>query len=105
MASKRLRSVDEAPAMTTKFPLGQLVATPGALQAMERAGQSPLVFLSRHRCGDWGDVCPGDAKLNDEALREGGRLLSSYRTIGGEVLWIITEFDRSVTTILLPDEY
>ena len=91
--------------MTAKFPLGQLVATPGALQAMGRAGQSPVVFLERHRCGDWGDVCPADARLNDEALREGGRLLSSYRTMRGEVLWIITEYDRSLTTILLPDEY
>lgn len=91
--------------MVSKFPLGQLVATPGALQAMGRAGQSPVVFLERHRCGDWGEVCPADARLNDEALQEGGRLLSSYRTIKGEVLWIITEFDRSVTTILLPDEY
>src|SRR6266446_4312261 len=92
-------------ALMPKFPLGQLVSTPGALQVMGRAGQSPVVFLERHRCGDWGCVCPADARLNDEALREGGRLLSSYRTLKGEVLWVITEFDRSVTTLLLPDEY
>lgn len=91
--------------MTPKFPLGQLVSTPGALEAMGRAGQSPVVFLSRHQCGDWGDVCGADAKPNDDALREGGRLLSSYRTLKGEVLWIITEFDGSLTTILLPQEY
>ena len=72
---------------------------------MERAGQSPVVFLERHRSGDWGEVSPSDARLNDEALREGGRLLSSYRTVKREALWVITEYDRSVTTILLPDEY
>ncbi len=91
--------------MTPKFPLGQLVSTPGALQIMGWAGQSPVVFLERHQSGDWGDVCASDARLNDEALREGGRLLSSYRTLKGEVLWVITEFDRSITTLLLPDEY
>jgi len=104
MTSKSVRSV-EATEMNQRFPLGQLVATPGALEAMCRAGQSPVAFLERHRCGDWGEVCPGDAKLNDEALREGGRVLSSYRTIKGEPLWIITEYDRSLTTILLPEEY
>ena len=91
--------------MMPKFPLGQVVSTPEALQAMSRAGQSPVVFLERHRCGDWGCVCPSDARLNDEALREGGRLLSSYRTLLNEVVWVITEFDRSITTLLLPDEY
>ncbi len=72
---------------------------------MGRAGQSPVVFLERHRCGDWGNVCEADVKLNDEALREGGRLLSCYSTLRGETIWVITEFDRSVTTLLLPDEY
>ena len=91
--------------MTAKFPLGQLVATPGALEALGRAGQSPVAFLKRHQCGDWGCVCPADAKLNDEALQGDGRLLSSYRTLKGEVLWIITEHNRSLTTILLPQEY
>jgi hypothetical protein len=91
--------------MTAKFPLGQLVATPGALQAMGKAGQPPIIFLSRHQCGDWGEVCLADAKMNDQALQEGGRLLSSYRTLKGEVLWVITEYDRSLTTILLPQEY
>ncbi len=91
--------------MTPKFNLGQLVATPGALQVMGKAGQSPVFFLEKHQSGNWGEVCAADAKLNDQALQEGGRLLSSYRTVKGEALWIITEYDRSVTTILLPQEY
>ena len=87
------------------FQLGELVATPGALEALEHAGQSPLEFLDRHRKGDWGEVCPEDWALNDEALKEGTRLLSAYRTVKDERLWIITEADRSCTTILLPEEY
>jgi len=85
--------------------LGQTVSTPGALTALLEAGQSPMEFLSRHVRGDWGDVPPEDATANNEALRTGSRLLSSYKTRKGEKLWIITEADRSVTTILLPHEY
>jgi hypothetical protein len=91
--------------MVAKFPLGQVVATPGAMNALHRAGQAPAFFVQKHQSGDWGEVCPGDAKLNDEALQEGGRLLSSYSTLRGEAIWIITEFDRSVTTLLLPSDY
>jgi hypothetical protein len=87
------------------FRLGQTVATPGALQALEDAGQMPAEFLSRHLAGDWGDVPPDDAAENELSLREGFRLLSSYRTRAGVRLWVITEADRSATTILLPDEY
>lgn len=72
---------------------------------MEAAGQSPLVFLCRHLRNDWGEVCGDDWQLNDEAIENGDRLLSAYRTSKGERLWIITERDRSVTTFLLPDEY
>lgn len=89
----------------SKFPLGQLVATPGALDALEESGEGPLDFVSRHASGDWGDVCDADKQSNEEALKCGARLLSSYRTSEGEKLWIITEADRSVTTILLPKEY
>jgi hypothetical protein len=85
--------------------LGQTVSTPGALAALIEAEESPVEFLSRHVRGDWGDVPPEDAKANNDALRTGGRLLSSYKTRKGEKLWIITEADRSVTTILLPHEY
>jgi hypothetical protein len=72
---------------------------------MESAGQSPLEFLARHARNDWGEVCAHDWALNDEALVSDERLLSAYRTAKGERLWIITERDRSVTTLLLPDEY
>jgi len=95
----------------TKFNLGSLVATPGALDALRRASQDPLAFVERHRRGDWGDVDASDKALNDEAVaHEGdldrqGRVLSAYTTSAGEKLWIITEYDRSATTILLPEEY
>ncbi len=88
-----------------KFPLGQLVGTPGALRALQEAGQSPAFFLDKHVSGDWGEVCAEDKRLNDEALVSGERLLSAYRTIRGVKLWIITEADRSSTCILRPEEY
>jgi hypothetical protein len=94
---------------TTKnalFPLGQIVATPGALAALGKAGQTPLDFLSRHVCGDWGELSDDDRKENQLSLRQGFRLLSSYRTSADDTrVWVITEADRSVTTILLPEEY
>ena len=91
--------------VVARFWLGQIVATPGALKALEDAQQTPLEFLMRHVSGDWGDVCAEDAAENELALREGFRLLSSYRSAKDAKLWIITEADRSVTTLLLPDEY
>jgi hypothetical protein len=87
------------------FPFGQIVATPGALALLEKANKSPLEFLSRHLRGDWGDLCEEDKTENDLSLKEGFRLLSSYRVSDGQTLWIITEADRSATTLLLPDEY
>jgi hypothetical protein len=87
------------------FSLGQIVATPGALAALEKAGQQPQEFLARHVCGQWGDLCEEDRRENQFSLERGFRLLSSYRTNADEKIWIITESDRSVTTILLPDEY
>ena len=87
------------------FPLGELLATPGALAALDRAEQSFIVFLIRHARNDWGEVCPEDWQLNDEALKDGSRLMSVYRTAKGERIWVITEADRSCTTLLLPDEY
>lgn len=94
-----------APLKPKAFPLGQVVATRGALAALEAAGQSPLEFLSRHLRGDWGEVSGDDWALNDEALESGDRILSAYRTSKGTRIWIITESDRSATTFLLPDEY
>lgn len=90
---------------TPRFPLGQTVSTPGALNALTEAGQSPTLFLSRHRVGDWGDVCAEDKQANEDALLHGDRILSSYRTANGTKLWVITEADRSSTCILLPTEY
>jgi hypothetical protein len=88
-----------------KFPLGQLVATPGALEALQAAGQSPAESLDRHVRADWGEVDAHDKAANDEALVHGERLLSAYRTRKGEKLWVITEADRSSTCVLLPEEY
>lgn len=87
------------------FNLGQTVATPGALAALVASGQSPSEFLSRHVRGDWGELSKADKAANDQALAWGERILSSYRTSQGTRVWIITEADRSATTILLPDEY
>ena len=86
-------------------PLGQVVSTPGALKALEDYNQSPIEFISRHRKGDWGEVCGDDWKLNDQDLKDGNRLLSAYRTKKSVKLWVITEWDRSATTLLLPSEY
>ena len=87
------------------FDLGQFVATPGALAALEKAGQNPIDFLSRHVAGDWGELDEEDRKENELSVKKGFRLLSSYRTKANETIWVITERDRSVTTILLPEEY
>jgi len=88
-----------------KFPLGRVVATPGAIQALEEAGQMPQVFLRRHVQGDWGEVCAEDKRLNDASVKDGTRILSAYYTSLQEKLWVITEADRSATTLLLPSEY
>ena len=87
------------------FELGQIVATPGALAALRKAGQQPGEFLTRHVNREWCDLSDEDRKENDYSLERGFRLLSSYRTNAGDKLWIITESDRSVTTLLLPEEY
>jgi len=87
------------------FDLGQLVATPGALAALEKSGQNAMEFLSRHVRGDWGDLPKEDKDENQLSLARGFRLLSSYRTTAGDKLWVITEADRSHTTLLLPEEY
>jgi len=90
---------------TKTFPLGQVVATPGALHALALLEEQPLPYLSRHARGDWGNLCPEDALANDEALEGGGRIFSSYRLRDRTKIWIITEADRSSTCILLPEEY
>lgn len=94
-----------------KFHPGQIVATPGALKAIRASGQSPEIFLAAHLEGYWGgDLCDEDRTLNDEALIDGSRILSAYRTLRGVRIWVITEAAddlgrRYSTTILLPEEY
>ena len=94
-----------------KFPLGQVLATPGALEALEESCELPARFLARHVVGDWGDELGDDDKaLNDDALIDGSRILSAYKTSKGTKLWVITESTddrghRAATTILLPEEY
>ena len=91
--------------MNQKFNLGRTLATPGALDAFHSAGEAPADYLDRHLQGDWGEVCDEDKALNDQALAEGTRLLSAYTLKSGARIWIITEANRSATTILLPSEY
>lgn len=95
---------------TSRFPLGQVVATPAALEAIEQAGQSPVEFLDRHVRGDCGELSAEDRQLNDSAVECGSRILSAYRTNSGTKIWIITEAadddgQRAATTVLLPEEY
>jgi hypothetical protein len=88
------------------FPLGQIAATPGALDALGREGIGAETLLNRHAAGDWGELCADDWRENELSLREGFRILSAYRLPRtGAKIWVITEADRSVTTLLLPDEY
>ena len=88
------------------FSLGQIVSTPEALDALARANQRPHDFLNRHAAGDWGaELSEEDKAENEYSLEHGFRILSSYKTAAGEKLWLITESDRSVTTLLLPEEY
>ena len=86
-----------------KFEAGQVVMTPGAAEAVPETVR--IAALTRHLNGDWGDVCQEDKAANNRALRDGDRLLSAYHAPDGKRFWIITEADRSATTILLPDDY
>lgn len=87
----------------SKFPLGQVVVTRTALATLPT--QDMASALDRHRRGDWGDVGREDWQANERALKHDERLLSVYRTVGGTKFWIITEWDRSLTTVLLPEDY
>ena len=89
----------------SKFPLGRIVATPGAIAALKAANEHPLTLLKRHAWADWGDLHQFDRDANELALRQGLRILSAYVLSTGEWIWIITEADRSATTLLLPEEY
>lgn len=87
------------------FPLGRLLSTPGALAACTEARVQPLTYIARHVTGDWGELPPEDVQSNEIALKRGGRLFSGYTLPTSERLWVITEADRSATTLLLPQEY
>jgi hypothetical protein len=93
----------EAEMAKARFRLGRLVSTPGALEHVSHGEM--LRAVARHTTGDWGTVCSEDAEANEAAVHERARLLSAYTTEDGVRFWIITEADRSVTTVLLPEEY
>lgn len=106
MQTENPEPTDEAEKPKPLFELGQVVGTPGALQAMHEAEQDPLELLVRHVTGDWGDdLSDEDKKENDLSVREEYRILSAYELNTGVKIWLITEWDRSVTTYLLPQEY
>jgi hypothetical protein len=87
------------------FKLGTIVATPAALDVLSRSRQSPGEFLTKHARGEWGDLDPFDTEANQTAIRDGSRILSSYKTRLGEAIWVITEADRTSSCLLLPCEY
>ena len=87
------------------FHLGDVVATPQSIYVLSESGMSVQSLLQRHATGDWGDLCTEDTQANNDALQYGDRLLSSYVLSESCKVWVITEWDRSVTTILLPSEY
>jgi len=87
------------------FQAGHIVGTPGAFEALDRAQADPMVYLQRHLTGDWGDLDAEDTRANDQAVLDGTRILSAYTLPDETKIWIITEWDRSVTTFLLSSEY
>jgi len=96
--------------MNAKFSPGQVVATPGAIDALAQSGQEATFFLRKHLSGDWGEVDAEDWMHNDQSLGDGNRLLSAYRTLKGVTIWVMTEAvgddgNRASTCILLPEEY
>ena len=87
------------------FELGQTVATPGALESLRLAGEDPMSYLLRHVTGDWGDLPREDIEENERSLKQNLRIFSAYHLRSGVKIYVITEWDRSVTTILLPQDY
>jgi hypothetical protein len=94
-----------AKAREARFPLGRLVATPGALAAFQRTGQPLQAFVLRHVHGDWGELDAHDRAQNDWSVDNEARILSAYKLADGTRVWVITEADRSSTCVLLPEEY
>ncbi len=87
------------------FPLGDVYLTIGAREALEESNQKAIEFLLRHQCGDFGNVCEEDKRENELSVKEGFRILSSYRTSQDVKIWVITEAERSSSCLLLPEEY
>ena len=87
------------------FPLGKVVMTVGAKEALRDSEENGMEYLIRHQCGDWGEICEDDKKENELSIKEGFRILSAYRTFLGEKIYVITESDRSSTCLLKPEEY
>ena len=87
------------------FPLGMVVMTPGAAALLENTSTPSHRLIARHQFGDWGNLCKENDQTNRDAIQFGDRTFSSYKLEGGQKLWVITEVDRSVTTLLLPEEY
>jgi hypothetical protein len=102
MNAKELTHMKEAPGL---FTLGRIVVTPGALSLLSRHGMTPMQLIFRHVRGDWGCLASDDVTANNEAISGNNRILSNYPIDGDGRFWIITEWDRSVTTLLLPCEY
>jgi hypothetical protein len=93
--------VEQAPL----FALGDAVITAGAKELLDRLSIDPAIFIARHVTGDWGELCEEDQQENERAVKKSGRVFSSYALPDNTKIWVITESDRSYTTILLPDEY
>lgn len=103
--SDRYRRPLPPPVPLRPLALGKVVATPAALRALDRNGVAAVTLLRRHQMGDWGELCPEDHDANVAALLNGTRVFSSYPLPDGERVWLITEWDRSLTTLLLADDY
>jgi len=88
-----------------RFQLGRMVATPGALEALANSGQDAIEFITRHGQGDWGDLTEDDKRENEFSVGKELRIFSAYHLKDETKIWIITEADRSATTVLLPSEY
>ena len=86
------------------LPLGRVVATPGALKLLSEAGEDSFCYLDRHAWGDWGDLDGHDRRENELSLQHGWRIVSSY-PVGEKTIWVISEADRTVTTVLLSEDY
>lgn len=96
---------DTKTAMRPRFQSGHVAATIGAMDLLQGDQALAVMLLARHLAGDCGDTCAEDKAINEDAIRHGNRVMSVYKLIGGRVIWVITEADRSVTTFLLPEEY